>query len=207
MLDLSNEEQQVEFIAGPVPCGSIVLCKLSVVAPKYPAPENINYSVAKSGLRQVCVEFCVYAGEYNGYSFREFISLPAGEQKVQLTQGQNTSCRIGGARLKAICTAARKQPKMQDITSLNGLTIPVKVGINDIPYLKDGIEYWNNNVASIVTPDKEEYQKVMSGGEILTDGAIVGRGGKKQDRNEVDNHSNANGVFHSERENDEYVPF
>ncbi|MFR9040985.1 MAG: hypothetical protein ACLVIW_14770, partial [Bilophila wadsworthia] len=89
------------------------------------------------------------------------------------------ACNIGGATLKAMCVAAKKPLKMQDVTSLTGLRFPVRVKINPRPTCKDdGREYWNNEMACVITPDKEAYATVTHGGEIITDGPVTGNAGK-----------------------------
>lgn len=68
---------------------------------------------------------------------------------------------------------------MQDVTSLTGLRFPVRVKINPRPTCKDdGREYWNNEMACVITPDKEAYATIVHGGEIITDGPVTGNAGK-----------------------------
>ena len=68
---------------------------------------------------------------------------------------------------------------MQDVTSLTGLRFPVRVKINPKPTEKDdGRKYWNNEMACVITPDKEAYATVTHGGEIITDGPVTGNAGK-----------------------------
>jgi hypothetical protein len=204
MLDLTNEEEQREMNYGPVPSGSVVLVELEVVKTNNPAQENPNIAVAHSGLRQLPLQLTVCSGTYNGVKFRQHITMPVGCQKVQLTEGQRKACNIGGATLKAICVAARKPTKMQDVTSLNGLRIPVRVGINDRPYEKDGKVYWNNTLAFVVTPEKDHYANVFAGGEYITDGPVIGKG-QAQSQN-AGQYEDLGPAFPSENSTDQ-VPF
>lgn len=185
MLDFSNADEQREFVRGPVPSGSIVMVEMEVLQPYVDrrAPENPYYSVSPNGLRQAYCQFTVKHGTYSGVSWRQNITLPLSEQKVQLTQGQTRACHIGASQFKAICLASSKPPKCQDITSLTSLCFPVKVKINDRPVEKDGEIYWNNEIALIITPDKENYQLVRNGGEVITDGPVTGSKAASQGQN------------------------
>ena len=135
MLDLTNECEQREFARGPVPEGSIVMVEIEILKPNQErqAHDNPFISVASSGLRQIYCQFTVSHGQYQGVSFRQNITLPFGEQDIPLNDGQRTACNIGGATLKAMCVAAKKPLKMQDVTSLTGLRFPVRVKINPRP--------------------------------------------------------------------------
>lgn len=181
MLDFSNADEQREFgDNGPVPSGSIVMVEMEVLQPKAErqAQENPYISVAQSGLRQIYCQFTVAHGTYQGVSFRQNITLPLGAQKVSLSPNQEKSCNIGNSTLKAICLAARKPPKVNDVTSLTGLRFPVRVKINPRPTeMKDGRIFWNNEIGLVITPDKENYATVYNGEEIITDGPTSGNTG------------------------------
>ena len=177
MLDFSNEDEQREFNIGPVPAGSIVMVGMEVLQPAEDrrAKDNSFISVAQSGLRQIYCKFEVVHGTYSGVNFRQNITLPLGAQRATLSANQEKACHIGGATLKAICLAARKPLKAQDVTSLTGLRFPARVKINQRPSQgKDGRIFWNNEIAMVITPDKETYSTVVQGGEIITDGPTTG---------------------------------
>ena len=177
MLDFSEAEDQREFVAGPVPSGSVVMVEMEVLQPadSRKAHDNPYISVAQSGLRQIYCQFTVTHGSYRGVSFRQNITLPLAAQQQTLNQKQITACHIGASQLKAICLAARKPTKIKDVTSLTGLRFPVKVKINPRPSeSKDGRVFWNNEISLIITPDKENYGAVYNGGEIITNGAVTG---------------------------------
>ena len=131
MLDFSNAPDQREFGNGPVPAGSIVIVQMEVLQPHESkrAADNPYISVAQSGLRQIYCQFSVAKGSYSGVSFRQNITLPLGGQNMHLSANQEKACNIGGATLKAICLAAKKPPKINDVTSLTGLSFPVRVKI------------------------------------------------------------------------------
>ena len=183
MLDFSNAPDQREFGNGPVPAGSIVIVQMEVLQPHESkrAADNPYISVAQSGLRQIYCQFSVAKGSYSGVSFRQNITLPLGGQNMRLSANQEKACNIGNATLKAICLAAKKPPKINDVTSLTGLSFPVRVKINDMPTEKDGRVYWNNEIAIVITPDKEAYGEVMRDGEIiLADGPVTGDASRAQ---------------------------
>lgn len=179
-LDFSGEEEQKEFGKyGPVPEGSIVFVKMEVqkAKPEYADPENPYYAIAKSGLKRIQCQMEVERGTYQGCKFFQNFTLPTNQQSIQLTQGQTTACKIGGAQLKAICEASGKPTKAKDITSLSGLVFPVKVGINQKPYYdQKGNERWNNIIKKVITPSMEEYSEVKALGEVITNGPVVGIG-------------------------------
>lgn len=188
MLDFSAEMAQTEqefaqkkpINFGPVPSGSIVQCKLEVIKnkPEKSDPSNPFIFVAGTGLRMIQMQFTVIRGEYDTVSWRQFVSLPSSMQQIQLTDGQATGCRMGGAMLKAICQAAGRAPQIPDVTALNGIIVPIKVRI-----AKKANEYtdrkgqfhkrWVNEVASIVTPDNAQYQEAMTKGEIINPNGYV----------------------------------
>lgn len=176
MLDLTNEDNQKEFTNGPVPSGSVVMVEVEVLkAPEtHQDMDNPFIFVSKTGLKQISCQFVVSHGAYQGVRFRQNITLPLGVQTINLSPGQHTSCNIGGATLKAMCLAAKKPSRMQDVTSLTGLKFPVRVKINPKGVTKGDKTYWNNELAFVVTPEKEEYARVVNGGEVITDGPVVG---------------------------------
>ena len=174
MLDFSNEAEQRKNCLGPVPAGSIVLLEIEVLKPYNSAPENSYISVAKTGLRQLYCKCTVTAGTYEGWSFRQNVTLNVGSQRIVLTEGQTTACKIGGSLIKAICQAAQKPLTIMDVTELTGYTFPAKVKISPIPYMtNDGRAIWNNEISLIITPQMPEYVEVCSRGEIINVGGAV----------------------------------
>ena len=155
MLDFSNAPDQREFGNGPVPAGSIVIVQMEVLQPHESkrAADNPYISVAQSGLRQIYCQFSVTKGSYSGVSFRQNITLPLGGQNMRLSANQEKACNIGNATLKAICLAAKKPPKINDVTSLTGLSFPVRVKINDRPTEKDGRVYMRRAIKMLCDCD------------------------------------------------------
>ncbi len=172
MLDFTKEDDQREFVNGPLPAGSIVMLQVKVLQPQLDrqAPDNQNISVAQSGLRQIYCQFEVAHGSFQGMTFRQNITLPKSGQTINLTDNQQKACNIGGATIKAMLVAAKKPLAIKDVTSLNGLKFPARVKLKTEPTVKDGRTYWNNELAAIITPDKEVYAQICGGGEVITDG-------------------------------------
>lgn len=183
MIDLNHEEEQRERNYGPVPSGSRVLLRLSLLKPKYPSRDDEMLAETKNGLLQLAGKLEVAAGWY------ENITLPEGSQTVGLTDSQRTACRIGGSLLRAIVEAARRiDPKATDARScrgrsvntwldFDGMEFPARVKLDKEPYIgKEGREYWKNRIAAVVPCTSKEYADISRGGEIITDGPVRGEG-------------------------------
>ena len=189
MLDFNGEEQQKQRAYGPVPAGSRVLLRMDLVKPRYADEQHEYVQRAQSGLRGLWVEFTVAFGTYEGVRWRENVWLPTGHQSVRLTEGQTKGCNMWGSRLKAALEASRgispkdTSPKAsrarqtQDWMDFHGLEFPAVLGIANESYTgRNGNEYWNNTMSRVVTADDNDYRTIMDGGEIITDGPIVGKG-------------------------------
>lgn len=191
MIDLNNEEEQRERNYGPVPAGSRVLLRLSVLKPMYPSRDDEMLAETKNGLLQLACKLEVAAGSYEGCSWLENITLPEGSQSASLTNGQRTACRIGGSLLRAIVESSRRiDPKATDTRScrgrsvnswldFDGMEFPAKVKIHDEPRVKEDREYWNNRIGTVLPCTDKEYAEIKGGGEIITDGPVRGDGSGK----------------------------
>lgn len=187
-IDFNQAEPQKERAYGPVPSGSRVLLELEIMRPKNESQQMPFVAVSSKKLYMLWVELRVISGTYEGVKWRENWMLPEGQQRVQLTPGQKTACRISFSRMRAIIEAARRvSPKdespqannRRNINSwldLNGMKFPARVGIADEGRTYNGKVYWDNIITSVVTPDKEEYATLMQGGEVINpDGAVTGK--------------------------------
>ena len=174
--DFSAEEKQTEFRNGPVPGGSIVIVKMDLLAPESDCqdPKDPLVKVGESGLRMLYAELIVTDGSYKGVSWREHFVLPAGMQTQALTEKNQTACRIGGAKLKAILEAARKPLSISSLRVFAGVSFPVKVGINPRPGTnKSGEEFYRNRIAQVIIPDMPEYQQVKQARELINENGPV----------------------------------
>lgn len=180
MLDFSQEDEQKEYgPTGPVPSGSIVVVRMSVLSPSRDnqASEDPRFYVSKTGLRQLYCQFDVDRGEYEGVSWRQNITLPNGFQQIALSDNQKKAANIGGATIKAMLLASgRSRPVISDWQELNGIKFPVKVKINNYSRTKDGVTYWKNDIAMVITPAMDSYAQVRQAGELINkSGAVTGK--------------------------------
>lgn len=60
-------------------------------------------------------------------------------------------------------------------SDLDGMEFPARLGISKEPYEgRDGRMYWSNTLGRILPCTDKEYQEVVNGGEVITDGPVVG---------------------------------
>lgn len=186
MIDLNQEQDQQSRNYGPVPAGSTVFLRLTIKTPKYPSGGDPYVAKSQGGLLYLDATYEVIQGTFEEVKFYEMLWLPVGMQTIRLTEGQVKACNIAGRKMKAIVSAAKgvalsdKSEKASRVRTLNswldlsGLEFPAVLALNDKPYEKDGKFYWNNCIASIVTPDSSKYTEVYKLGELLTDGPVSG---------------------------------
>lgn len=186
MIDLSQEQEQ-KSAYGPVPSGSRVLVRLTIEKPKYASRDDELVAMAKTGLLQLFCRLEVAAGSYEGVAWYENITLPSRAQNIRLTEGQQKACGSGGRTLRAIVEAVRcvdpkdKRPEadrkrvLNSWSDLDGREFPARLGISKEPYEgRDGRLYWSNTLGRILPCTDKEYQEIMNGGEVITDGPVVG---------------------------------
>ena len=186
-IDFNREEEQKERNYGPVPSGSRVLVRLTLEKPKYASREDPDLSETKNGLLQLPCKMEVVEGTYAGCSWYEYITIQANMQRIRMTESQQTSCRIGGAMLRAIIEAHRGvDPKdtssradnartINAWSDMDGMEFPARLGINNKSYEgKDGRTYWNNRLGRIVPVTDKEYAEIKRGAEFITNGATSG---------------------------------
>lgn len=187
-IDFNQAEEQRERAHGPVPAGSRVLLEMEIMKPRNESQQMPFVAVSAKKLYMLWVELKVVSGTYEGVKWRENWLLPEGQQRVQLTPGQKTGCRISFSRMRAIIEAARhirpKDDSQQAVSrrsinswlDMNGMRFPARVGIADDGREYNGRIYFDNTLAAVVTPDKDEYDPLMRGGEFINpDGAVTGK--------------------------------
>ena len=164
-----------------IPAGSKVLVELSLIPPKcqHDSPDPF-LGESKNGLRSLFLKCQVVAGTYQGHYFYDRIWAPGFLQKISLSDGQEKACVRGGAVIRAMLEAAHQifpddlSERAQSyrcidtFSELNGLRVPVCVGLNPEPVEKNGIAYWNNVIYQVVTPEDPDFQALMQGSESLT---------------------------------------
>ena len=191
-IDFNAAEEQRDPIHGPVPAGSRVLLKLEILKPKNESQQMPFVAVSQKKLYMLWVRLTVHSGTYQGVKWTENWMLPEGSQQVQLTEKQKLACRISYSRMRGVIEAARgidpkdKSPQansrrvINDWLDLNGLVFPARVVVADDGREYNGRTIWDNQIARVITPEMEEYQELMAGGEFINpDGATVGRNAPK----------------------------
>lgn len=218
-IDFNNEDAQKEFANGPVPAGSKVMLRLTIEKPNYESKPGSFVAQAKSGMLGLWCKFEVIHGTYEGVSWRENMWLPEGVQRVSMTEGQKKAVRIAGAKLRAIVEAHRhispvdRTPEAQqcrqvhNILDFNGMEFPAKVGIEKEGREYNGKTYWNNILSTVITIDKPEYQQIVNGGEIITDGPTEGTGGVRNQQSGGTNNDFYDRAFPSENPAMGDIPF
>lgn len=177
MIDLNEAGEQREGSGGAINPGSIVLCLLTVRQPaQNKAGSMMGLTVSKGGLEYLDCELEVANGTHKGKKFWHNMNVAGGDGGAKHKKAIEISMRTVRAMLEAyrginpkdVSPEAAQQRRMNAWTDLNGIWFPVKVGA-EISYCG---RYVNNIVDLIITPDKEEYQHLMNGGEILTDNPL-----------------------------------
>jgi hypothetical protein len=175
MIDFNNADEQKIFGNGPIPAGSMVKVKMEVRTPsddkKSAVDPALTRPASNNGNDYLNCKFEVVAGQFNGVKIWQNYVM-AGSEKAM---------KISMATLRAIVEATRnvnpKDPspqatqarKVNSFADFSGMEFPVVVGIQPP---KKGDLYINNTIHQVITPDKPEYQEIMSGGEKITDTPI-----------------------------------
>jgi hypothetical protein len=164
---------------GPIPPRSVVKVAMKIRQPSQQKAHAQSHmiTVYKTGLIGLDCEFVVSDGTFEGCKVWENIFLRPQFQEINLSRGQEGICHRGDGLLRAIIEAARNiqptdtsQPATQarminDWADFDGMAFGIMVGV-DTP--KPGDQYINNTIIRVITPDQDEYQTVMAGGEIVS---------------------------------------
>ena len=172
MMDFSQEADQATF-KGLIPPHSCVMAKLFLLYPQ-DIIDNTDPAihVTKSGLYMLRVKWQIVAGTYIDNSFYDWLTLPESFQRRALNDKQKIACRIGGAQIKAILKSAKKPLQINSFSSLQGLTVVIKVQLSKEPHEYQGKWYWSQDLERIMVPEDNEYAVVMRDGELLSGEAI-----------------------------------
>jgi len=181
MIDLSGAPEQRDGGGGIViPPQSVVKLRLELRKPTGEFTSNHPYvKKSKGGLLGLDCNFHVIAGTYAGANFFDTLWLPRGVQIITLGDGKNGTsnqigaCEDGHAKIHAIVLAARgihpdgeippEAESINDWLDMSGMEFPGK--------LKAVISgaFVNNRLQRVMGMDRDEYQAVMSGGEVISD--------------------------------------
>lgn len=185
-MDLNDAKHQKMY--GPVPAGSSVKVRMELIPCSKPHPKDERIFVTNRGQYMLSCKFTVVAGTYEDVSWRELWMLPAEMQPkgVELTTGHLKGCTITATKMRAILeavrgvrpndtsTEARAARNFKTIGDFDGMEFPTKVGI-DKGHEYNGRMYYNNTVATIITPDKADYADIKAGGEKINPNGDTGR--------------------------------
>lgn len=154
--------------------GSALLVSVSLdPAPRYPAPGHPQLSVATTGLIQIPLVCTVKAGKFAGYQFFDKFFAPAPMQPATITAKQKTACDIAAQRMRTLLLTARgikvkdtsEQAKsaaqLRSWGDLRDLVVPVVVGVF----------MGRPNIEKILEVGNDDFFKVKTAGEVLTDTA------------------------------------
>jgi hypothetical protein len=177
MINLNEAEVQKSGTFGPIPKNSIVKVRLEIRKPKKADKKDPAVTVFSSKIKGLDCELTVTSGQFEGVKIWENIFLPPNMQTIQLSKGQTGICNRGFSMCRAIVEASRNidpndETANRSINSwfdLHGLEFPIKVGIITP---KPGDKFINNSIVKIITPEIDNYQVVMGGGEIITEEPI-----------------------------------
>lgn len=176
MIDFGDAPEQKELGSGGVtiPPKSMVKVIVKVQEPINPDPQDPCVNIKKTGLKGVDIELTVMSGTYEGVRFFDTWFLPPSMQTVSLNSGQEGICNNSKAKMRAALEASRgldhRDPNanrtIQQWYDFDGMELPVKVGVNK-PQAED--KYVKNNISLILIPGDQDFDLIMSGGEIISD--------------------------------------
>lgn len=147
----------------PFPRGSIFRARLRTVHSDY-CPADCRddcVSEAKSGLRSLRIGVAIIYGPHTGQGFYDSIFLPESEQKIQLTRGQQTACRLGARLLAALLKGSGRAFKIKSWKDFDGLEACVSVDVDTYGGTP------RQKLAGVLLPGDPLIQKLAQDGEIL----------------------------------------
>jgi hypothetical protein len=174
-----NDSPEQKTGGGAIPPKSIVKMRLEIREPSgTKCHESHNLvTVFKSGLIGFDCILEVIAGQFNENKIYENLFFRPDFQSIEMTTGQTGICNGSDAKFRAMIEASRgidpgdgspasvNARMINDWSDFQGMEFPVLVGIKK---QKADDQYINNNIMRIITPEHDDYQKVMGGGEIIS---------------------------------------
>lgn len=189
--DFGNLTDTEEFTgrgAGPIPPGSVVALQLRIRPPKETeADEQFPgyVRVAKTGARQLDVEYVVVGGRFAGRKIWEYITIGGP------TAGHDKAKHISRSFIRAVLDSAQgldpkdnsEQAAMRRVlrswADLDGITFAAEVSGEWELSRKDGQYYYNNTIRRPVAPsatnaaDTEAWSAcIANGGDYIVDAPI-----------------------------------
>lgn len=182
--DFNQDGPQREFAGSKAaPPGSILKVRLTLRHPKQGKQQGSHPLLTNSGKgsEYLDAEFEVVGGTFQGTKIWD-VMLFSGQ-----SQGQQTAASITRSRLRAMLEASRgimpndqspaaaQARKINGFEDLQGIEFPIRVGAElSEPQVKNGkrVQYVNNTLDKVITPDQPEYAQVMSGADVITDNPL-----------------------------------
>jgi hypothetical protein len=177
MIDFNNAPEQKEGGGGngPIPPLSFVKVKLTLRAPSEKQKSNIHPSLTISknnaANHYLDCEFEVVGGTYAGVKIWGNYVVAGSEKATNISMAffKAALSAARGVQLNDASPQATQARTINDWPELNGMMFPVLV---DVKQPRAGDRFINNEISKAVAPGDEQYQIVMSGGEIISDKAI-----------------------------------
>lgn len=178
-IDFNNSPEQKTGNGGAIPPKSIVKVRLEIREPSGTkiSSDHPLVTIFGTGLIGFDCVFEVIAGTYNENKIYENLFFRPDFQSIQLTTGQTGICNGSDGKMRAMIEASRgidpgdggqaaiTARMIQDWSDFQGMEFPVLVGIKK---QKVDDQYINNNIMRIITPEDDDYQTVMGGGEVIS---------------------------------------
>lgn len=176
-VNLNDAPEQREM--GPIPAKSIVWVKLHIrEATKSTQKKSSKHplmivSNSNSENHYFDCEFEVRSPSFEGKKIWNNFVVVGNEKAVNISMAFFRAAieAARGIRPDDASQAATNARQLNDWADLQGLTFPVRVGIEPP---KPGDQYINNTVAKVITPDKPEYTEVKEKGEIVSSNPLPG---------------------------------
>ncbi len=175
MINFNNAGEQKEGGGGngPIPAKSIVKVRVTVRKPGPTKASDIDpiLTISEKGNHYLDCEFEVISGTYEGVKIWPKYVV-SGSEKATIISMAFLRAALESARgidPKDSSQGATQARQLNGWLDFSGLELPVVVGVEKP---KAGAQYITNSIMRALTPDKPEYQQVMSGGEVISDTPI-----------------------------------
>lgn len=161
-----NSAEQQSVGGGPIPEGSIVKMRVEPLYQNDGSNVEDFLFAAKTGTKQLKLAVSIVSKKHEGRKWQEYYTLDSSKEKATKITQSRLRALLESARgimpgdLSPAACAGREIHGPQELW---GMECAVKLGVRE----NDGKFY--NEIASFVTPDKEEYATVMAGEEVITD--------------------------------------
>lgn len=180
-LDFNQDEQQHAGFT-PIPPRSRVLVTLSINYPK--ENQSADYPLhdaARSILQNLSCTLTVQSPSFKGQQIRHRFNVDYARNGTPPTEGQLKAIRISRSQIRALLEAnygvspndaspqAAQCRRLNEWRDLEGMTFPIVVDAEVSTSPKDGRQYINNTLFSVITKDEPDFDMLRKGGEVISD--------------------------------------